>query len=339
MKLLITGGLGFLGSNLSSYALKNNYDLYVFDNLSRKGSIDNLRWLKTIGQFEFIQGDIRNIDDVQHLISAVKPDFIFHLAGQVAMTTSIEKPLLDFEINVKGTINLLETIRNICPKCPIVFSSTNKVYGDLNDLTYKELEKRYSCVEYPSGFSEDINLEFKSPYGVSKGSADQYMIDYAETFNLKTVVLRHSSMYGGRQFSTYDQGWISWFCKMAIMTKRDPSHTFDISGNGKQVRDILHEKDMTNLYYQIVNNIDICKGQVFNIGGGIDNSMSLLELFKFLNNKLDISLNYTCKNFRKSDQLFFVSSNKKISELLGWEPEVSVTKGLDLMIDWISNNE
>ena len=212
MKYLITGGCGFLGSNLASEVLKRGEKLIIVDNLSRIGSADNLIWLKKQGDFRFIHADIRNANDVTRVISEVKPDVIFHLAGQVAMTTSISDPRMDFEINALGTLNVLEAVRQHVPEAIVIYSSTNKVYGDLEWVKYEEIDTRYITPYYPKGFDENTPLDFRSPYGCSKGAADQYMLDYARMFDLRTVVFRHSSMYGGRQFATYDQGWIGWFC-------------------------------------------------------------------------------------------------------------------------------
>jgi CDP-paratose 2-epimerase len=196
MKILITGGCGFLGSNLTSRAIKLGYEVIVFDNLFREGSSYNLQWLKGLGLFEFCHGDIRNYNDIYGIVNKHKPDFVFHVAGQVAMTTSISNPRLDFEINTLGTHNLLESVRLCAPECGVIYSSTNKVYGDLEQYSYSETEKRYVCNEMPKGFDESVCLDFRSPYGCSKGAADQYVLDYSRVFELKTVVLRHSSMYG-----------------------------------------------------------------------------------------------------------------------------------------------
>jgi len=220
MKYLITGGCGFLGSNLASEVLRRDEELIIFDNLYRIGSFSNLEWLKTQRDFKFIHGDIRNREDIENLIRQEKPDVIFHLAGQVAMTTSIQNPRLDFEVNALGTFNLLDSVRKFSPESIVVYSSTNKVYGDLEWVNYGETETRYIAPEFPNGFPENMPLEFHSPYGCSKGSADQYMLDFYRIFGIKTVVFRHSSMYGGRQYSTYDQGWIGWFCLKAVETKK-----------------------------------------------------------------------------------------------------------------------
>lgn len=338
MKLLITGGCGFLGSNLALHALERGDTLLVFDNLYRAGSLANLDWLRGKGDFRFEHGDIRNQNDIARAVTDFRPDAIFHLAGQVAMTTSIANPRMDFEVNALGTFNLLEAVRQNVPHAPVVYSSTNKVYGDLEQYQYRETATRYECIEKPVGFGEDTPLDFHSPYGCSKGAADQYMLDYARMFGLKTVVFRHSSMYGGRQFATYDQGWVGWFCQKAVEAKegrlREP---FTISGNGKQVRDVLHADDMIRLYFAALDKIEVAKGQAFNIGGGIENSLSLLELFTLLEEVTGAKLTYMKLPPRESDQRVFVADLAKAKRLIQWEAQVSARDGVARMVDWVSS--
>lgn len=337
MKYLITGGCGFIGSNLAAEVLKRGEELFVFDNLFRFGSSQNLEWLKKQGEFKYYPYDIRNNNDVETVIKEVKPDYVFHLAGQVAMTTSIANPRLDFEVNAMGTFNLLEAIRKFSPETVVLYSSTNKVYGDFSDLTFEETNTRYICKEYPNGFPETIYLDFHSPYGCSKGAADQYLLDYNRLFGIRTVVFRHSSMYGGNQHATYDQGWVGWFVQKAKEIKNKlAKEPFTISGNGKQVRDVLHSSDVVNLYFSTSKNIEVTKGQAFNIGGGVDKSLSLLELFIFLEQKLNIKMEYVQLPFRESDQLVFIANNNKINEFINWEsivkPETGISKLLNLNI-------
>lgn len=336
MKLLITGGCGFLGSNLAADAIAQGNEVVLFDNLYRNGSRENLEWLQNQGKLTFEHGDIRNQNDITRVINSFKPEVIYHLAGQVAMTTSIANPRMDFEVNVMGTHNLLEAVRQYAQDAIVVYSSTNKVYGDLEKYTYRETGTRYECVERPNGFDEDTQLDFHSPYGCSKGAADQYMLDYARIFGLKTVVFRHSSMYGGRQFATYDQGWVGWFCQKAIETRnKSIKEPFTISGTGKQVRDVLHAEDMKRLYVATVSNIDKARGQAFNIGGGVANSLSLLELFSLLEEIAGVRLSYTKLPVRESDQRVFVADIAKARELLGWQPEVTAREGVTRMLDWV----
>lgn len=339
MKYLITGGCGFLGSNIASEVLKQGHELVVFDSLYRFGSYQNLEWLRTQGEFEFIHGDIRNTNDVERTIQQHKPDVIYHLAGQVAMTTSIVDPRMDFEINVGGSFNLLNAVRLYSPESAIIYSSTNKVYGDLEQFEYRETDTRYECIDKPIGFDESVNLDFHSPYGTSKGSADQYMLDFARIYGLKTVVFRHSSMFGGRQFATFDQGWLGWFTQKALEIKNGTAkELFTISGNGKQVRDLLYASDCVALYLKAAEKIEVIKGQAFNIGGGIENSSSLLELFQFLGKELEIDMAYRQLPVRESDQRVFVADIAKVSSMIGWAPKVKKAEGIRKMIKWVSKN-
>jgi CDP-paratose 2-epimerase len=335
MKLLITGGCGFLGSNLAADAIESGDNVLIFDNLYRNGSRENLSWLKTKGHFTHVHGDIRSLNDVTSVVQSFQPDAIYHLAGQVAMTTSIVNPRMDFEVNVMGTHNLLEAVRLHAPNATVVYSSTNKVYGDLEQFTYEEKPTRFTCVERLSGFNESTQLDFQSPYGCSKGAADQYMLDYARIFGLKTVVFRHSSMYGGRQFATYDQGWVGWFCQKAVELSRGVENRFTISGSGKQVRDVLHADDMKRLYSLAIEKIAHVSGQAFNVGGGIENSLSLLELFELLERQLNVQLKYDRLPVRESDQRVFVADISKAQKLLGWRPVVSAKDGVARMVDWV----
>lgn len=339
MKYLITGGCGFLGSNLANEVLRRGDELTVFDNLSRSGSSLNLNWLNSKGGLEFFHGDIRNKNDVNTALKNSKPDIIFHLAGQVAMTTSLENPIKDFEINVCGSINLLDAVKNTCPNATVIYSSTNKVYGDLDQFTYTELAQRYTADKFPNGFNENVQLDFRSPYGCSKGAADQYMLDYCRNFDLNTIVFRHSSIFGGRQFSTYDQGWVGWFIQQALQVKRGASlKPFTISGNGKQVRDILFASDLIDCYFSAVNHIASCRGQAFNIGGGMSNSLSLLELFTFLENELKIKLSFDELPWRSNDQKVFVADISKAASSFKWSPKIDKIQGLKNMIQWVEAN-
>ena len=336
MKLLINGGCGFLGSNLASHALKVGFDVTVFDNLSRFGADRNREWLKSIGGFSFIHGDTRNKNDVERVILEGQFDAIFHLAGQVTMTQSIVDPYKDFQVNALGAMNVLEAVRKFSPQTSVFFSSTNKVYGDLESYTYEETPTRFICKDFPDGFDESIPLDFRSPYGCSKGSADQYMLDFSRIYGLKTVVFRHSSMYGSRQFVTYDQGWVGWFVAKAIEKFRNPNcDPFTISGNGKQVRDLLQAQDMINLYFSALEHVDDIYGQAYNIGGTMKQSLSLLELFSMLEEILNIKLKYTVLPPRQSDQKVFVADITKIKNRLGWEPKVSALQGVTQMVEWV----
>jgi CDP-paratose 2-epimerase len=338
MKVLVFGGCGFLGSNLASEALRRGHELVVYDSLGRRGSDRNLAWLEELGGFRMYQEDIRDADTVARAVREFRPDVVFHTAGQVAMTTSLADPRLDFETNAVGTFNILEAIRLHSPDSIITYSSTNKVYGDLEGYRYTETATRYVCEDFPKGFPEDVPLDFRTPYGCSKGSADQYIGDYALSYGLRSVVFRHSSIFGGRQFATSDQGWIGWFVQQALETAAAPGRDpFTISGNGKQVRDVLFASDLITCYFEAIEQIDRTSGEVFNIGGGFENSLSLLELFEFLEGELGIKLHYDRLPPRESDQKVFVADVAKAGAVFGWQPQVDKESGLRQMIDWVGS--
>ena len=328
-----------MGSNIAARLIRSGGKVVIFDNLYRHGSAQNLDWLRSLGTFDFVHGDIRSANDVEGVVLAQKPDVVFHLAGQVAMTTSLQNPRLDFEINAGGTLNVLEAVRRHVPSTTVIYSSTNKVYGDLESLACSETDVRYNLDAFPEGIPESMPLDFHSPYGCSKGAADQYMLDYHRMFNLNTVVFRHSSMYGGRQFSTFDQGWIGWFCSQALKQKKGDLQPFTVSGNGKQVRDVLHADDMVNLYLKAAERIGQCKGQAFNIGGGAANSLSILELLSFLNDELKIALNLQHIPVRESDQRMFIADLRKVTSCLDWRPEVDWKTGIRRMVTWLEDHD
>ena len=342
MNALITGGCGFVGSNLAAYLvdLDPHNKVTVFDNLSRHGASANLTWLQTLAQAEhnpitFLHGDIRNAFDVEAVIKDLKPDVIFHLAGQVAMTTSMQSPRRDFEINVLGSINVLEAVRQYSAKTAVIYASSNKVYGNLGHLDLIEAATRWEPRINKLGVDEDTAIEFHTPYGCSKGAADQYMLDYARGFGLNTVVFRHSTIYGGRQFATFDQGWVGWFCRQALEAKQNPGKApFTVSGDGKQVRDLLHVSDAVRCYVAAYEHIDTARGHAFNIGGGIENSMSLVELLNWLEDRLSLKLNYTNLPWRQSDQKFFVADNSKAHRVIRWSPQTTREQGLETVIAW-----
>jgi CDP-paratose 2-epimerase len=334
MSYLITGGCGFVGSNIAAHLIGQGEQVTVFDNLSRVGAALNLDWLGTLGCFEFVHGDTRNPFDLEAVVRRSRPSAVLHLAGQVAMTTSMQSPRRDFEINVGGSINLLEAVRQYAPEAAVVYASSNKVYGDL-PLDLEELPLRYQPRNCPAGIDESAPLNFQTPYGCSKGAADQYMLDYARGFGLNTVVLRHSTIYGGRQFATYDQGWVGWFCRQALEIRRDPGRDlFTISGDGKQVRDLLHVSDAIRCYLAAVERIASARGMAFNIGGGMPNSMSLLELFAHLERLLGINMTHRCLPWRHSDQKFFVANNALARNIIGWMPVMSKEDGIQDLVEW-----
>ena len=340
MKFLITGGCGFLGANLAAEVLARSEELAVLDNLGRTGASENLAWLRSRGDVRHFHADTRSAHDVEKVMGDFQPDVVFHLAGQVAMTTSIANSRLDFETNVVGGYNILEATRKLRPAATVIYSSTNKVYGDLDQIEYEETPTRYRAPAFPNGFDETMPLDFRSPYGCSKGAADQYMLDYARVFGLNTVVFRHSSIFGGRQFSTADQGWVGWFVRQALETRKGRlAQPFTISGDGKQVRDVLFASDLVHCYFTAVDRIAAVRGHAFNIGGGMSNSLSLLELFAFLEREMDVALRYERLPWRQSDQKVFVADNSKMGRLSQWAPRVPLEQGLRQMIDWVSQHD
>jgi CDP-paratose 2-epimerase len=348
MKILITGGCGFLGSNLAASYLQEGAEVIVVDALFRQGSAQNLAWLEPqalSGNFHFIQADLADPEAVQAVFRRHAPfNFVAHVGGQVAMTTSLKDPARDLKTNVLGTFNVLEATRDLSPEALVAYSSTNKVYGDLESLRYEETASRYYLVDHPVGLDETLGLDFSTPYGCSKGAADQYVRDWARVFGLKTVVFRHSSIYGGRQFASFDQGWIGWFCQKAIEQQQAhqkglPPTPFTIAGNGKQVRDVLHADDLIMLYRAAYSHKERMNGEIFNIGGGSANSLSLLELFSLLSEILAIPpLLFTPTLRRASDQDCFIADIRKAERLLHWIPAISCREGITAMLEWTKSN-
>lgn len=337
MRVLITGGCGFLGSNLARAGAERGHTVVVLDNLRRVGSAANLRWLADADRAEFIHADVRFAEDVEGAVRRARPDVVFHLAGQVAMTTSLADPRLDHDVNVTGTLNLLEALRRHAPAAHVVFASTNKVYGDLEWVRCEETSTRYVTPDFPTGFDESTPLSFHSPYGCSKGAADQYVLDYARMFGLDTTVFRHSSVFGTRQFSTYDQGWIGWFVAEALDRRRRGSdQPLAVAGTGKQVRDVLFVDDVVDCYFSAVERREQASGEAFNIGGGPRSSLSLLELIEDLSRRLGLRLRMSAGPWRQSDQRVYVSDIAKAERLLAWRPRVGLADGLTGMVEWVT---
>jgi CDP-paratose 2-epimerase len=333
-KYLITGGAGFIGANYVARLLKRGEDITIFDNLSRAGSKLNLAWLETIkgNSFELIEEDIRNFDAIEKAVKDV--DVIVHLAGQVAVTTSVINPREDFEINALGTFNVLEAARKLEKKPIVLYSSTNKVYGGMESVRVLENELNYSYVDFPKGISEEFPLDFHSPYGCSKGTGDQYVRDYFRIYDLPTVVLRQSCIYGTRQFGVEDQGWIAWFI-IALLSGKQIS----IYGNGKQVRDVLFVDDLLDFYDLCVENIETTAGKVYNIGGGSENKISIWKEFSPILEELlqkEISVNWG--DWRPGDQKIYVSDIQKASTDLGWRPKITPKVGITKLYNWVNDN-
>lgn len=337
MKIIITGGAGFIGCNTALYYLQHGHDVVIYDNLSRLGSKINLKWLNSIGKkFTFIHGDTTSLKQLTQLSAFFSnADAIIHLAAQVAVTSSVLDPKKDFEINALGTFNLLETIRKSGTKAKVIYSSTNKVYGRMESIKVAELKTRYAYKEMPNGISEDQALDFHSPYGCSKGSADQYVHDYERIYNLNTTILRQSCIYGPHQFGVEDQGWVAWFIIASVMAK-----PITIYGNGKQVRDLLYVDDLVNAYNMVIRCKEITKGKIYNIGGGLNNSISVWFEFKPMIERLighKLSCNFN--DWRPGDQPIFISDIRKAHKDFGWKPTVSVNSGISRLFNWVSSNK
>lgn len=335
-KILITGGAGFIGSNIAKYYLDKKAKVIIIDNLSRKGSDLNLKWLKTQGNFEFIKLDIRNYKALENLFKKLKNiDVVFHQAAQVAVTTSVKNPREDLEINVLGTFNVLEALRHYLPKSILIYASTNKVYGALEDLKVVEKKTRYEFKDkkFKKGISEDYPLDFHSPYGCSKGAADQYVRDYARIYGLKTIVFRQSCIYGERQFGVEDQGWVAWFIIAALLNKK-----LTVYGNGKQVRDLLYIDDLINAYDLAIKNTKKTSGQIYNMGGGYKNTLSLLELIEILEKFLGRKIKYSFSKPRPGDQKIFIADISKAKKDFEWKPKINVYQGVNKLYNWVLSN-
>ena len=333
---LITGGAGFIGSNYAHRLLLKGEDVTIFDNLSRNGTERNLEWLyQQHGKkaFTFIQDDIRNATAIEK--DADGKQVIIHLAAQVAVTTSVAEPREDFEVNAQGTFNVLEAARKSGNQPILIYASTNKVYGGMEEVKVKEEPTRYSYVDYPHGISEDYPLDFHSPYGCSKGCGDQYVRDYQRMYGIRTVVFRQSCIYGNRQFGIEDQGWLAWFVIAAAQGK-----PITIYGDGKQVRDVLFVDDLVDAYDSAIQQIEKASGQVYNVGGGPANTISVWQEFgALLEKKLARKVPVSTSNWRPGDQKIYISDIRKAGQQLGWQPRIAVEEGIARLVDWIASIE
>ena len=335
-QILVTGGAGFIGSNLVNRLLCQGHDVIIYDNLSRSGCQLNLTWLERTHGVDSFKLIVKDMKDFHALLLASKGmDRIYHLAGQVAVTTSVKNPRLDFEDNALGTFNILEAAR-LAGNDPIfIYASTNKVYGSMDEVQTVEDQTRYRYVNNPFGISETQPLDFHSPYGCSKGSGDQYTRDYARIFGLRTIVMRQSCIYGYRQFGIEDQGWVAWFIIAAL--KKLP---ITIYGNGKQVRDILFIDDLLNAYDAAVENITTSVGQVYNIGGGRENTISIwVEFGQILERLLGRQILSKFRQWRPGDQPIYISDIRKAERELNWHPKVDFNQGINLLYEWMRENK
>jgi len=336
MKVLITGCAGFIGCHLAEYFLSVGNEVIGLDNLSRKGGGENLKWLQSLeGNFKFCKVDIRDFEHTSEVFNMHGPfELILHMAAQVAVTTSVTEPREDFEINAMGTFNLLEATRLYSPDAFFEFASTNKVYGKLTHVDVVERNGRYEYGTLLDGINEEQNLDFHSPYGCSKGAADQYVRDYNRIYGLKTAVLRQSCIYGTRQFGIEDQGWVAWFIIASVLNK-----PLTIYGDGKQMRDLLWIDDLVKVYVKLFENAGKVAGKVFNIGGGAVNTLSLLELLDILKTEDVLKREPLYAGWRSGDQRVFVCNVEKVNDFVGWEPSTPPKLGVKKLIDWIVNNK
>jgi len=334
VNVLITGGAGFIGSNLAHRLIGEGHHVVVFDNLSRLGADKNAAWLREMhgSGWTLVQHDVR---DAEHLrLAAARADLIYHLASQVAVTTSVQDPRHDFEVNALGTFNVLEAARLSGRRPIVLYASTNKVYGGMEEAVVIESQGRYAYRDYPTGISESFPLDFHSPYGCSKGAGDQYVRDYARIYDLPTVVFRQSCIYGRRQFGVEDQGWIAWFL-IAAVTGRP----ITIYGDGKQVRDVLWVDDLLDCYQGAIDRISTAAGQVYNVGGGSQNTISIWsDLGPMLESLMGRPIPVSWSDWRPGDQRIFVADVQKAEKDLGWRPRTSVREGVASLYEWVVEN-
>lgn len=334
--IVITGGSGFIGSNLADSFLSEGENVVILDNLSRAGVEHNLAWLQERhgDKVHPFRTDVRDFAAVQEAVRNAKA--VFHLAAQTAVTTSLDNPLEDFEVNARGSLNVLEAVRQAGTQAPVIFASTNKVYGRLQELELVELEDSYAPADKvirAYGISENSGLDFCTPYGCSKGVADQYVLDYAASFGIPTAVLRMSCIYGPHQFSTEDQGWVAHFLISAA-----EGRTINIFGDGKQVRDILHVRDAVAAYRTVLNQITRASGQAFNLGGGPANAVSLLTVLKEVAELTGGEIPIEQFSRRQGDQLYFVADTRRLEHQLGWRATISWREGLRDLARWLKES-
>jgi CDP-paratose 2-epimerase len=331
---LITGGAGFIGCNLARRLLTIGARVRIFDSLARPGVTRNLQWLcQQFGDcVEFVRGDVRNAAQVAAALDGAA--VVYHLAAQVAVTSSVAEPREDFEVNAMGTLNVLEAARAAPDPPVIIFASTNKVYGELADVQTEERNGRYTYPDLRHGIGERQSLDFHSPYGCSKGAADQYVRDYARIYGLSTAVLRLSCTYGTRQFGNEDQGWIAHFVISACLGR-----PLTIYGDGRQVRDALYVDDLLDAFNLATDHADRIRGAVFNIGGGPQHTISVLELVGLLEARLGRRVDVRFDAWRPGDQRVYISDIRRARQVLGWSPRVPVTEGVDRLLQWVQANE
>lgn len=332
-RVLITGGAGFIGTNLANRLLCKGAEVIIYDNMSRPGVDVNVEWLREVHGDDRLRILVEDTRDAVALADAVAHvDQIFHFAAQVAVTTSLLDPITDFEINVRGTLNLLEAMRHQRQAPSLLFASTNKVYGEMQDLALHENKTRYkpSTAQAMRGVGENRPLDFHSPYGCSKGAADQYVIDYARIYQLPTVVFRMSCIYGPHQMGTEDQGWVAHF-----LIRKLRERPITIYGNGKQVRDVLYVDDLVDAFLLAQANMGAIAGQAFNIGGGAANTISLMEMTDLMRELDGDRLDIRQAEWRPGDQKYYVTDHGKFSAATGWRPTIAACEGIERLYSWL----
>ena len=332
--ILITGGAGFVGTNLAQRLLGEGARVRIYDSLARAGSEENIAWLEERFPrgLEFIHDDVRNAQSVRAAVKGV--EHIYHLAAQVAVTTSLVDPLGDFEVNVRGALNVLEAARGATRPPSVLYSSTNKVYGVLADVPLHAREHRYEPTDAEMrarGVSELRPLDFHSPYGCSKGAADQYVLDYARSYGLAAVVFRMSCIYGPHQHGNEDQGWVAHFVRCALGGRQ-----VAIYGDGLQVRDVLFVDDLVDAFERARAAMGALSGRAFNIGGGPANAIGVLELIRRIELRTGRPIPLRFDAWRVGDQRYYVSDASRFQEATGWRPRVAVDAGLDALCAWFA---
>lgn len=332
-QVLITGGAGFVGCNAALHFSRRNWRVTVLDNLSRAGTEQNLAWLQGGASFDFQRADVCDKAQTDAVMRDGRFDAVIHLAAQVAVTTSVTDPRADFMTNALGTFNVLDAVRRFCPEAVFIFASTNKVYGKIAAATTALSGTRHGYTNRPFGIDESEPLDFLSPYGCSKGAADQYTLDFARMYGIPATAFRQSCIYGPRQFGIEDQGWVAWFAIAALLDRQ-----ITIFGDGKQIRDVLHVDDLVRAYEAAIHAPDRIAGQAFNVGGGPRRVISLIDLIEMLERRLGRKIPLKWADWRPGDQRAYVSDIRKLERTLAWTPEIDAESGIDALLTWVKDN-
>lgn len=332
-RIVITGGCGFIGANAADAFLRNGWEVVAYDNFSRLGSRHNASWLRSFGhrRLEILPADVRDLPTLAEAVSGA--DVVLHLAAQTAVTASIADPMEDFSVNAQGGLNVLEAVRQRAGDAVVLYASTNKVYGPLPDLRLETQGLRHRLADRPYGIGEDAPIDLHSPYGCSKGVCDLYMLDYARVYGLRTVVFRQSCIYGPRQFGMEEQGWLAHFAISASL-----GQPITIFGDGRQVRDVLHVGDLLAAYEAAIERIEVARGQAYNIGGGPENTLSLLEAIYRLEARFGHAIRLRFEDWRTADQCVYISDIRRAKADLGWRPEIPWKEGFMALCDWVADN-